>query len=193
MSEGWRSAVWYADDYDSLLQRLICWTSGAPNRESLSDDRPLNTNVEACAIPPSNKALHTTPVNVAKIDDYNHLSRVESSVQGRGARVSLGVRPLRGPTKNWGDPRLFGRCRARICAACSRCAVGLGVVRATGATFRLTSPTGTDWLVLEGSASAIQRSRPAVLGTSRSRRSPCRLRANKSLERTLANVAKIRD
>jgi hypothetical protein len=42
----------------------------------------------------ANKALHLTPENVAKIRDYNHLFRVERTVQGCGAQVSLAVGPL---------------------------------------------------------------------------------------------------
>ncbi len=37
---------------------------------------------------PHNKALHTTPVNVAKIRNCNHSFRVASQYNYHGARVS---------------------------------------------------------------------------------------------------------
>jgi DNA-binding NarL/FixJ family response regulator len=40
-----------------------------------------------------NKALHTTPENVAKIGNYKHLFRVASAYWPRGARVSFNVGP----------------------------------------------------------------------------------------------------
>ncbi len=43
---------------------------------------------------PANKALHLTPENVAQMHEYHHLYRVERAVLGRGAQVSLAVRPL---------------------------------------------------------------------------------------------------
>ena len=39
----------------------------------------------------ANKALHLTPVNVAKVRVIFRAERVESAVQGRGVQVSLSV------------------------------------------------------------------------------------------------------
>ncbi len=44
-----------------------------------------------------NKALHLTPVNVAKMHDDHRLFRVERALLCRGAQVSSSVRPLSRP------------------------------------------------------------------------------------------------